>query len=250
MNTSKIIKIEDTDKSTIKNFFLRQFPKKENDDKPGRGKKNAAQHSVLLDIDRLKKQAEQEARLIVDNAQREAQRIEKESYNQGLTKGIREGRRKSEQELSTLIESFKNIIAGVEKIKEEFYNSHHDMILGLSLEIARKVIHQEVVSNKELILGVLNSALRHAIDREKLEVRINPEDMDLCMQKRRDIIRNIDGIKQIVFEPDETVGRGGAIIASVFGEIDARIEQQFAKVETELIHTQQQGMENREDAEE
>lgn len=130
MNTSKIIKIEDSDKSTIKNFFLRQFPKKEDAGNPVKGKKDTDQHSALLDIERLKKQAEQEARLIVDNAQREAQRIEKESYNQGLTKGIQEGRQKSEQELTTLLESFKNIITGFEKLKEEFYNSHHDMSWG------------------------------------------------------------------------------------------------------------------------
>ena len=92
----------------------------------------------------------------------------------------------------------------------------------------------EVISNNEIILGVLNSAIKLAIDRERLEVRINPLDVELCLQKRLEIIKEIDGIKHIVFEPDETISRGGAVIDYAFGEIDARIDQQFNELEKEL----------------
>jgi flagellar biosynthesis/type III secretory pathway protein FliH len=53
-------------------------------------------------------------------------------------------------------------------------------------------------------------------------------------------LKGFDDIKQIVFEPDENVSKGGTIIESDLGEIDARLERQFEKVGKELMLSHRQ----------
>ncbi|MEI6127189.1 MAG: FliH/SctL family protein [Pseudomonadota bacterium] len=240
MFSSKVIKIKDKHTSEVHQFLLKQFP---SDDTSA-----ASDHSDVIVKQVLEKKeadtlhdmrlhAQQDAQLTIAHAQKEAQRIEREAYERGFSKGEHAGMQKAEAELAPLIAFSRGMCDEFKKIKEYFYIDHQDIILELALKIARKVIHQEIVSNNELIIGVLSSAIKLAIDREKLLIRIHPDDLEICQQKRPDIMKNSDGIKQILFEPDGSVDKGGAIIEYAFGEIDARIEQQFTEIERELKNT-------------
>jgi flagellar assembly protein FliH len=73
------------------------------------------------------------------------------------------------------------------------------------------------------------------MDREKLKIRVNPSDLEICNQKKPEIMKDVDGIKAIDMIADISVGRGGVIVEYALGEIDARIEKQFNEIETELI---------------
>lgn len=231
MNTSKIIKTEDDRCSSAKSYLLRQFVRHEPDD----GKSDKDKHSKkVTDMVTLRVQAEEEGRAILEQSRREAAIIKQEAYGSGFAQGEQAGRQRSEAELASLIGAFKNIGAEFERFKQEFYRKHQETILELALRIAQKIIRQEVVTNREFITGVIASAIRLSIDRERLKVRVHPDDIELCHRRRLDIIKHVEGVKQITFEPDETVGRGGAIVESSFGEIDARLEQQFAVLESKL----------------
>jgi flagellar assembly protein FliH len=166
--------------------------------------------------------------------------IEKEAYEKAYVEGERAGREIGEKKLASILSGFRAIVAELEKIKKDFYLAHQENLLQLSLHIAKKIIHQEVSTNGELVIEVVRSALQCAIDREKLKIRLNPSDLQLCREKRPDILKGFDDIKQIVFEPDENVSKGGTIIESDLGEIDARLERQFEKVGKELMLSHRQ----------
>lgn len=245
MFLSKIIKIQDNEESDFRSFSLKQFPC---DDENSRKKhRRAAEALAKKHADAahdIRTQAQQEAHQIISTAHTQAQKIKQDASAQGFSQGEQAARQKIEQELAPLVSTLRSIDAEFENIKGTFYDDHQDIILELALKIARKVIHQEISSNDELIISVLTSAIKLAIDREKLKIRIHPDDLEMCMQKRQDIMRRVDGIKQILFEPDGSINKGGAIIECAFGEIDARIEQQFDEIERELrtVHLDEETM--------
>ncbi len=234
MNLSKIIKNCDWDEKNIKTFSLKELLRIETCCKAVSGSKNNG-GSQLVDVrneaQRIKDLAVIEAKSITDDAKKNARKIEKDALQKGLAEGTREGMAKAEKQLGSLILGFENMVAEFENIKNDFYVSHQDIVLELALKIAKKVIHQEVKTEHDFIIGVLNSAIKLAVDREKLKIRVNPDDLELCLKKRPDFIRDVDGIKKIIFESDECIQRGGAIVEYAFGEIDARIEKQFEEVE-------------------
>jgi flagellar assembly protein FliH len=241
MFSSKIIKTDDNEKSEVTDFFLRQLEGCQHTTGAVSGLKKNHRHgekNVIGELEQLRQDSEKEAGGILENAKREAQKIKRKAQEDGFQQGEKAGLKKGEMEMLTLRETLRSCIQEFKKLKETFYFEHQDIVLDLSFKIAQKVIHQEVSTNKELVVGVMNSAIKMTIDRERLKVRANPADIDVCLRKRPEIIKDIDGIKQIIFEPDENVGKGGAIVEYSFGEIDARLEQQFAEVikEIEGIH--------------
>ena len=47
-------------------------------------------------------------------------------------------------------------------------------------------------------------------------------------------MRAVDGIKHLVIERDDAISRGGAIVETDYGSIDARIERRLEEVEKAL----------------
>ena len=44
------------------------------------------------------------------------------------------------------------------------------------------------------------------------------------------LISGFDGIRSITLEAEETIGPGGAVIETAFGEVDATVEQQLEEI--------------------
>lgn len=237
MFSSKIIKTDThTDKkSGVRNFYLQQFPADDDGgDEGGDDRQATTIDAARIEAERLRVEARQEAARILEQSRKELQRLEKQAHTKGYEEGLAAGRSQGAREFQSGIDAVQRIAIQYEDLKERYYHEHQTILIDLALKIARKVIHQEVTCNPELILPVLRAAIRLAVEREKLVVRINPADLEVCRRARPDLLRQTDGITRIVFEPDESIGVGGAIIEYAFGEIDARIDQQFQEVETAL----------------
>ena len=58
--------------------------------------------------------------------------------------------------------------------------------------------------------------------------------VDLEFLQAHDFSKGFTHIKNISFEPDDTILSGGCVIETDFGDIDARIENQMAIVEKAL----------------
>ena len=234
MNLSKIIKIEDKEALEVKAFPLKQLLYYENNIINAKKTSANIEDANHYEKERIRVLAKQEARMIKEKAKSAAKEIEMQAMKKGLADGERAGAQKAEKEFQSLISTFQNISGKFEEIKKTYYIEHQELLIDLAMKIARKVIHQEVQTKRDLVVGVLNSAIKLAVDREKLRIRVNPQDLDMCLKKRPDIMKDIDGIKQIFFEPDESIGRGGGIVEYAFGEIDARIEHQFGEIKRQL----------------
>lgn len=240
MSTSRVIKIDDDDNGSIQSFSLKQFTmqdteKREQDGTAAHKSKNRQDQNQKKRIkERVIQQAQLEAQQLKSAAAKEAEQIERDAYQQGFRNGEQAALKQIQDRYDSFVKSVDEMASEYRKQKQSFYSTHQDMILELALKISRKVIHHEVSVNRELVTGLLHSAIQLAVDRERLKIRINPSDMDVCIEQRPHLMQSIDGVKHIVFEPDEAVGRGGAIIEYALGEIDARLDKQFEELELEL----------------
>ncbi len=104
----------------------------------------------------------------------------------------------------------------------------------LALAIAKTVVCHEIHTNRSVVVNVIREALKNVVDLEHVKIRINPVDLALINGKE-DQLLNPDGeIEKISFEEDDTIQRGGCVIETNFGDIDARIERQLRVVEETL----------------
>jgi flagellar assembly protein FliH len=115
-------------------------------------------------------------------------------------------------------------------LKREISENAEQQIVKLSLAIAEKIIHLEVTTNRDVVRSVLKDAIKSISDRENMKIRIHPQDYLSMLDIKSDFIKGFDGIKSITFEEDESIQRGGAIIETMCGEVDARLDQQYNEI--------------------
>jgi flagellar assembly protein FliH len=51
---------------------------------------------------------------------------------------------------------------------------------------------------------------------------------------KNDFLQSFDGIRNMTFAEDESIQRGGAIIETVCGEVDARLDQQYNEMKAAM----------------
>jgi flagellar assembly protein FliH len=159
---------------------------------------------------------------------------EQESYEKGLSEGIRKGKELEKSQAFQTLQTMALIVKEMSMLKKNTLESLEEEIIQLSLSVAEKVIHVEVTTNREVIRGVLKEAINNIGDRENMKIRVHPQDFHYMMEIKNDFLKEFDGIRNVVFAEDESVQRGGAIIETVCGEVDARLGQQYNEIKVAM----------------
>jgi len=156
--------------------------------------------------------------------------LEERAYTEGFMKGEKAGTESERKRLQTIFDTFDKAISELWKLREDLFLNAERGAVELALAIAEKVVSHEVSINRETLLSVLKGALEKVIDLEKIKIRINKSDLQFINEFGYQISGLTDNIKDVIIEGDDTISRGGCVIETGFGSIDARIESQLQAV--------------------
>jgi flagellar assembly protein FliH len=165
-----------------------------------------------------------------DSEAEEAEQARKQAYDQGFAAGAAW---QKEQGLTTL-KAFSRTLQEVGVLKKKLLSEAEGEMLKLILAVAEKVIYDEVSTNRQIILGVLREAVKGVLDREGMKIRLNPQDYLFMLDMKADFLQEFSGVKNITFEEDGGIQRGGATLETIAGEVDARLEQRVKEVKGAL----------------
>jgi len=156
--------------------------------------------------------------------------LKESAFTEGFMKGEEAGTESERKRLQNIFDTFDKAISELWELKEDLSLNIERGAVELALAIAEKVVYHEVSVNKETFLGVLKGALEKVIDQEKIKIRINKLDLQLIDESGYQISGLTDNIKNVTIEGDDTISRGGCVVETGFGSIDARIESQLQAV--------------------
>ncbi|MEN6319146.1 MAG: FliH/SctL family protein [Syntrophaceae bacterium] len=158
------------------------------------------------------------------------EKAEKEAYTKGYADGIREGAEREKRKLFQAIDALANSMRELDRIKRDTLEGNDEKILNLVFSVSEKIINQEITINRDVVYGVLKNAIKQILDKEGIKVRLNPEDYRTVMEMKPGIINGFEDIKDMTIVDDGSISRGGVIIETSSGEVDARIDQQLYEV--------------------
>ena len=175
--------------------------------------------------------ANEQAELILRQARLKAAEIEKEAYEKGFSEGERAGRETGEKMVEAVLKQYTQTLEELKGLRRSLLTGSEREVVRLSLEVAKKVVKREVCVDEELILALVKVALSRLADQSLMTVRVNPKDGQSIVHYRdvpghRDSWH--DGIKLV---EDPLITRGGCLIETESGVIDARVEEQFREIE-------------------
>jgi flagellar assembly protein FliH len=106
--------------------------------------------------------------------------------------------------------------------------------LRLALAVAGVVVRREIALDPDTVLRRVREALRRVVGAESITLRVHPEDEALVRGQRTSLLGAADSLRELLVETDDSVERGGCIIESRAGNIDARITTALAQIERAL----------------
>jgi flagellar biosynthesis/type III secretory pathway protein FliH len=198
---------------------------------------------TLLD-EESEKRAEALKEEILTKARRRAESIEREAYEKGYHQGEVTGEKVAQKKFESTMASLQKTLLEMDKLKAEIVVSMEPFLVQLALKIARKIVHHEITLNPDVILQTIRAAMNELVHTNTVTVRLNPSDYQHVSQYPLHIA---EGVKNLIFEADPGIDRGGAILETDFGDLDARIEQQFSRIEHNIqaVLQEHQTMEKR-----
>lgn len=194
--------------------------------------RNSAQEEVKSILEKAKAEA---AEIIAKAHSQEADitsQAEKVGYNSGSESGYTAGKAEADR----LVAEMHTIIDAVLQRRQEILDGTEQQIVDLVILMTRKVVKIMSDSQKSVILSNVVQALKKVKGRGDVTLRVNLADIKLTTEHTQDFIREVENIQNIHIVEDSSVEKGGCIVETDFGAIDARISSQLGELETQILN--------------
>lgn len=187
------------------------------------------------DSNKIIEEAQKKAKELEKEANDKVQEIEKEAYERGYKEGHEIGYKAGREEVDRLIERLHLIIAKTIEKRNEIIEESETQLINLVLLIAKKVIKVISENQKNVVINNVIQALRKLKGRGDVVIRVNLSDLRLSTEHIRDFQKMVENVKNITILEDSSVDKGGCIIETDFGQIDARISSQLNEIEDKIL---------------
>ena len=187
------------------------------------------------EINSILEGAKKSAEEIISEAKLKADEIRHEARSQGMTAGREEGFAEGREEVDRLIERLHLIIDKAIERRSEIIDESETELVKLSLQVAHKVVKVITENQKNVVVNNMVQALRKLKSKADVVIRVNLADLQMATEHTREILEKIEKVGKITVMEDSTVDRGGCIIETDFGQIDARISAQLKEIEDRIL---------------
>lgn len=179
--------------------------------------------------------AQSQANQILNEAQEQKSKIVFEAHQEGFEQGHSQGYDNGVQEVNRLIERMHKILESVMQRREEILQETESQIVELVILMTRKVIKLLSENQKNVIMANTLAALKKVRTRGKVTLRVNLEEIKLTSEHIKEFIQHVENVQGITLLEDSAVEKGGCIVETDFGAIDARISSQLTELENKIL---------------
>ncbi len=202
---------------------------KESDDKYQETLKNAEKEA-----NSIIQNAKEQASMIIQDAKNQAAEVMESARSKGEEDGWEEGFSRGEEEVNRLITRLNRILSSTIQKRNEVLEEAESQIVDIIVAVARKVVKTITESHKNIIIEQVSDAIQKLKGRAEITIRVNVEDLMMTTKHKKDFIQMVEGIENVKILEDNSVDKGGCIITTDFGSIDARISSQLSELEQKI----------------
>jgi len=165
----------------------------------------------------------------LDKAKRQSLEIrahaKKEGHDEGYNDGFKKGEEAAKEEFSPFLETIQGLIADLTVFRKNMYDKGEREMIEMVVGLAKKVIHFEFSTRDDAVQEMIRLAVQSVLDRESMVIKINPADKGYAESFRPELHHLFSEIKNITFEAHSGVERGGCVVETNFGVVDARMDK-------------------------
>ncbi len=166
---------------------------------------------------------------ILADAATEAQRIRELAYAEGHAEGRARGQEDGRAEVQTAASALGETLVELTRMRTEIAEAIERDAVELALALSAKILAGALEVQPERVIEAVSGALRRVADRRRIAVLVDPGDLELVSAKIAELQAQAGGIELCEVQADRRVGRGGAIVRTAEGEVDASVATQLER---------------------
>jgi flagellar assembly protein FliH len=180
------------------------------------------------------------ARLIAQ-ASAEAHDIRERARAEGYEQGRADGREQGAAEISCAATALAQAVDGIHALRAEVAEAVETDAIELAVTLAGKILAGAFQARPELVVEIVQGALRRISDRRRITVLVNPADLDVVRAAIGELTAQGSGVELCDLQSDERVGAGSAVVRTAEGEVDASVHTQLERAREVLAASLQTG---------
>ncbi len=159
-------------------------------------------------------------------AERRIKEVRETAYREGETSG----RNAAAGEVRATVEKLARSIQELAELRPRLREQAEADVVKLALAIARRVVHRELNTDPDSIVGLVKVALDKLRRQEAVRVRVHPTHQSIV----KEFLSHIAGCAHVEVTGDATASLGGVVFETSRGEFDVSAEVQFKEIEKGL----------------
>jgi flagellar assembly protein FliH len=176
---------------------------------------------------------------VVSAARAEADAIREQARAEGFAQGRAEGEAMARAEAEALVRpAVEALAAGADALAAErtaVAERVEHQAVELAFELAGKVVAGAIEAQPERVLDVVRGALRCLVERERVQVLVNPEDLPIVRGAMDGLRGELGGIEHVEVQEERRLTRGGAIVRTPDAEVDAGLRTKLDRAREAVI---------------
>lgn len=170
---------------------------------------------------------------LLAQARAEADAVREAARAEGWAAGHAEGVAALQDSIALVADAAQQV-AG---LRAEVCDAVERSAVDLALRIAEQALHGAVAADPTHVVDVVRGALRRLVERDRVTILVNPEDLDRVRAAAPELVGQLGGIEHCEVQAERRVSPGGAIVRTVEGEVDATLETKLERVREALTES-------------
>lgn len=168
-----------------------------------------------------------EAEQVLENVKSDA-----EKYKQQVAQECEKLKIAAKQEgFAAGYQEWANQLSALEAEIQKVRSDMEKRLIPVALKAAQKILGKQIELSEETIVDIVSTALKAVSQHKKITIYVNKKDLD-PLEKSRSQIKNIfENLEALSIRERPDIARGGCIIETEGGIINAELENQWAALE-------------------
>lgn len=166
------------------------------------------------------------------------EQVSKQKFDEGYTQGLQKGTEDGRQSVIESAQYLKNCGDTLVGARDDYIKESETTLLKLAIFIAEKIIGIKIEEVDDIIINTIKKALEQISEKTQVQLKISQIDLEQVKDKLPQIKSIFDDIEKMNIEIDQRVFKGGIIIETNSGILDARIKTQIDEIYQYLLDKQ------------
>jgi len=175
-----------------------------------------------------------DVRLLIQAPQQDWREHIAEREQNAFERGRREGERQLSEQLlqqrNDMVQLQNGVLATLRNALPQLIQESESALMNLALESASKIVAGMPI-NQKMVESVVREALKQVEDTAEITIQLHPDDLALLRKHNAQILTGLPESGSMKFISSAEVTRGGCLVQTRFGLVDARRETKLEQLQ-------------------